>query len=1021
MKIRMILVVCFLFQLNKSHAQDSHFGEHFLEWVKDKAGPRSRDLTDADLKVRWLNYYLLTYERIMKVSNHQDSVLTALERKTYTFENKCSTTNTLAIALKRREEAYEILNELLILEQYRPVSKIYFAQLDTIGNLASFNKNGFQQIGRQSFVESIVDEGKALSQNALDRYQFSVNLTLSENGTTEGGASAGGNSAGMVSTLAYAISESGAQISAATGMSAASASTAASTTAGVIAFIYIGYMIMETEKFHHQLDLLGQGFKLLPSKLIPIDSVYTISNKYQTQNQQNFLSIDTTYRSIDLKLTTRWKELFGFTLKRLKLTEAVLTKEKIAYLQQNYQVNGSVQSLFNEFLLIKTSTEMSAFLGDLYQLRNKAAKASGSELKNFEAIEEYNDALIEFSVIAHELRQQSTYIPYYSNLDKQLDFSNRELRTIKSRFERLNEPVLKPALTFSDSMGKTLRELTYQSLFFSGNRLTSGSSKKKIAFSAKLKYADNYSQWTKTAIDFNKIDRFKDDYAIKLAGLINDSAAETASLIGSQKDFAPVKAPSSIKTDIGFCMIYGNGGTYSCSSGGGNYGQGFDQSNSFDQSVLQRARDGGYYTDSRLGGKVRDKIDENLILRTTNLNTEYANLQPTLTAWNTTNSQFATGLNQRIQQGISENIGVFPHFEQTNNQILAQTNQEIDQILMERLTPQGIESALAVANVSRSIAQAMPAEHLRPSGPSVSGITLRQSVYDYSNSEIANKIKFESNKQHQSFTQARARFDENVRNGRPDPVYSKLEDLENADRYTNMCLRFASSIEKDLEQIRVNYPGLSDKIVQRWIQNAKISRLEAEGYKPQSNEDFPYTALDLDKMREGMKNTIQEMIDCNPIPDYACNTFTGRVMEKVYNLTDFKLPNGEFYQANLIAAKMAESPDWEIIGPATSQKANDAASYYATIGNPVVAVRMNLNENDHGHICVVLPGMGIEIPGYPNRADRVGYVENKVRYVANVANYSLNSPTLSFLQGRLDNAFTNPTGVIFYRRRIIVP
>jgi hypothetical protein len=138
-------------------------------------------------------------------------------------------------------------------------------------------------------------------------------------------------------------------------------------------------------------------------------------------------------------------------------------------------------------------------------------------------------------------------------------------------------------------------------------------------------------------------------------------------------------------------------------------------------------------------------------------------------------------------------------------------------------------------------------------------------------------------------------------------------------------------------------------------------------------------------------------------------------MDKIYHVTDFDDPAGGFKLANDIADFVSKSEKWELVGPATSQYANDRAAYYATIGRPAIAVRY---EGGEGHIMVIMPGMTTK-----NTTGLDLWLASGVKYVPSAVNYSHGEPKLTCITDKcmVTNGFSDPTGVVYYTRKDLLP
>jgi hypothetical protein len=89
----------------------------------------------------------------------------------------------------------------------------------------------------------------------------------------------------------------------------------------------------------------------------------------------------------------------------------------------------------------------------------------------------------------------------------------------------------------------------------------------------------------------------------------------------------------------------------------------------------------------------------------------------------------------------------------------------------------------------------------------------------------------------------------------------------------------------------------------------------------------------------------------------ACNIFVGRVMARMYGLSDFVDSNGSFRRANQIAALLPTfGNNWVDLGIADNQNVLDSAAKAANLGHVVLAVWANPIAGKPGHVTLIGPG-----------------------------------------------------------------
>jgi hypothetical protein len=153
-----------------------------------------------------------------------------------------------------------------------------------------------------------------------------------------------------------------------------------------------------------------------------------------------------------------------------------------------------------------------------------------------------------------------------------------------------------------------------------------------------------------------------------------------------------------------------------------------------------------------------------------------------------------------------------------------------------------------------------------------------------------------------------------------------------------------------------------------------------------------------------LKERLSEFQSCKEKSDdlSPCNRFTGRALEEVYGVEDFKDPThaGQYLSANLIEAYVATSANWVFLGGANEQKALNEAALAANQGRAVIAVRMG---EQHGHVAIILPGQLTKSSSW--NLD-----------VPNSACFFLGKPSESYVVGPLSKAFGVPNGVKLFAR-----
>lgn len=252
------------------------------------------------------------------------------------------------------------------------------------------------------------------------------------------------------------------------------------------------------------------------------------------------------------------------------------------------------------------------------------------------------------------------------------------------------------------------------------------------------------------------------------------------------------------------------------------------------------------------------------------------------------------------------------------------------------------------------------------------------------------------------------RFRQFTSRGESDPVFENIEELLFNQHIAKAAVQNSLWISEEFERIKAEYPNINEDIILKWINAGKTKRYEAIGYLPQSDNTFRYTTLDLEIVRAEIKNVIEELEDTHEIQEFACNIYTALIASKIYNvnLDLFKDNADVFLNSNQLSLRAASDPRFKKIGVASEQTNLDRAAYLATIGKPVIALR--LNPIGKGHTTLLLPGL---------TDFRSGSWE---RYVPRVTNYQWTQENICsgcFIEGPLSEAFASDkmNSIILYQ------
>lgn len=343
--------------------------------------------------------------------------------------------------------------------------------------------------------------------------------------------------------------------------------------------------------------------------------------------------------------------------------------------------------------------------------------------------------------------------------------------------------------------------------------------------------------------------------------------------------------------------------------------------------------------------------------------------------------------------------------EREINKFGEKNNKAQNVLELHRYIIQSIDNYLKLNNINedfrlKPIEHTMPPlENIRPRGFEFQGIDFREELYQ-GIVPIKADINHEGRKIASTYETVRHRFNEHTERGTDDPVFKSMEELLESQRTATMCSMYAERIANDIESIKQKYPAVDKSLIESWVWASQEVRYTALNYYPFSDKTFRFTPVQLEDMRKEITNAVSYMQQQEVIPQYACNIYTAYVASKVYNVNEalFKKETGEWLTANELAAKASVDNNFHYIGNAYNQGNLDKASYYATIGKPVIA--LYYNSTGHGHVNMVLPGLNA------GPALRSGTWK---MWVPLVTNYSLTESgpcTDCFLEGKMSDAFS---------------
>lgn len=411
------------------------YGDELFTWVADEGRAASAAFTRADYHLRAHNAYVLAIHEINRCVDEfvppLSEMLAGLEEEESRLENVAE----IPAALTREASAFRDLNELLSFEDKLARAREIPLRLSSLAGANWFMNSGLSHVGRENMLESLRRAGADATVDLKQRFNFSVRVTLDENGENPEVSANSMNAAGTQFAVKY-LSSGGA--------------TYAPYVAIAVFAVSAYYIWRDAEvqnRYAEQNRRLREAIERFVSTeaLNPVEAFDIWTEALGEASAALKSELDNATALLDA-VSAQWKHVFAATAARLDLSGAVLTDAKLRALR----LQGGRQDLVELQtlpILLTTSKELAFLDGDLR--RQKIALAYRSaEHAAFADFEDYQAALSEGRAVVGYLTENPFFVSLLDRLERSYSTMERAAALV-SEVVRERERGLRKDLPFA--------------------------------------------------------------------------------------------------------------------------------------------------------------------------------------------------------------------------------------------------------------------------------------------------------------------------------------------------------------------------------------------------------------------------------------------------------------------------------------------------------------------------------------------------------------------------------------------
>ena len=288
-------------------------------------------------------------------------------------------------------------------------------------------------------------------------------------------------------------------------------------------------------------------------------------------------------------------------------------------------------------------------------------------------------------------------------------------------------------------------------------------------------------------------------------------------------------------------------------------------------------------------------------------------------------------------------------------------NLAISKFKQGAVTVEGLLRLHQDADISAVAPRALPVSSIRDAGPVLAALNPAE-YFPANRPPAAHRLRTEGARFTEDMLLIEGRVKKASDEGTKDPVFKDGSSFYRLRAVGDKSLVLATQLQEEKPRMSVSQAARVDGAIESGLLNAKSARYYAWGYTGAPVLHYA-DVIDWRSMKSHIVQTVEEFLTCNKkhknqgeMMETPCNVMVGTTLSRLYGITDFGA-NGQFQRANDIAAYVANSPKWTLVGPALSQDALDDAGMLAAKGRAVITVWANPVEGQPGHVNLILPGI----------------------------------------------------------------
>ncbi|SHM62400.1 hypothetical protein SAMN05444266_109231 [Chitinophaga jiangningensis] len=399
-------------------AQNSKYGDEFLDWVKKDLSGQSHKLADEDVHVKWMNFFNAKSEMRLELIDYIDSTLHAIQVSMVSFEAAYDSLQQLPqtgpqqlqLAIERYEDARKNQIKLNDIGYYMLRARRIITDIDSAVTIPAFIHSGLVYAGRELLFESVLKMGNNVANTASDKFAVSASASYTESSDGSSGEWSGNanniGSAALASMPFYYNQ-----------MVAMYGAEAAATYFPYVFVAVMAYQFYQSDQELKQMQKVFDGLHMLKDKIIQADSLHRLSNRIfyeEYEKRKPFLTQGTLFLDT---LAMHWKQAIVYNNARNNAAAHILTAEKLKAIEQQYNISDSIKAIFDQSLLNEVLLYSSRSYRELQQFKGDALRGFNKSQQDFLRLDQYEQNREKLSLLVNEWISNRKLIPISSYLN----------------------------------------------------------------------------------------------------------------------------------------------------------------------------------------------------------------------------------------------------------------------------------------------------------------------------------------------------------------------------------------------------------------------------------------------------------------------------------------------------------------------------------------------------------------------------------------------------------------------------